>query len=106
MSGYIMVLVTASSKKEAEKIAGAVLKKRLAACVNMIPGIMSLFHWKGKIENAKEVLLLIKTRTQLFGKLEKTVRKNHSYSVPEVVAVPIIKGSDKYLKWIKQETAV
>jgi periplasmic divalent cation tolerance protein len=98
------VLVTAATKKEAEKISKAILRKRLAACVNIVPGLTSFFHWKGKIEKANEFLLLIKTQSELFTDLEKTVKTNHGYSVPEIIAMPITKSSKDYLAWIKKET--
>jgi len=103
-AGFIIVFVTATSKKEAEKISKALLKKRLAACVNIVPGITSLFHWNKKIERAKEFLLVIKTKSALFDKLAKTVKENHSYKIPEIVAMPLIKGSKEYLDWIGKET--
>lgn len=104
MADLIVVLVTATSRTEAEKISKALLKKRLAACVNIIPGLTSFFHWKGKIEKASELLLVIKTRKTLFKKLEKEVKVNHSYSVPEVIALPILEGSKNYTDWLKLET--
>lgn len=104
MAEFIVVLVTATSKVEAQKIAKAVLNKKLAACVNIITGLTSFFSWKGKIEKANELLLVIKTRKTLFKKLEKEILANHSYSVPEVIALPILEGSKKYLDWLRLET--
>ena len=104
MGDYIVVLVTASSKKEAKKITNVILEKKIAACVNMIPGIKSLFHWKGKIDKASEVLLIIKTRKDLFKKLEKIVKQNHSYAVPEIIALSVVQGSKDYLDWIDNVT--
>ena len=103
MTNFIVVLVTATSKVEAQKISKVLLKKRLAACANILPGITSFFHWKGKIQKANEVLLVIKTRKDLFKKLEKEVTINHSYSVPEVIALPILEGSKKYVDWLGSE---
>lgn len=103
VSEFIVVLVTADTKKGAEKIAKALLNKRLAACVNIVPGLTSFFRWKGKTEKANEFLLVIKTQSGLFAELEKTVKANHNYSVPEIIAMPIIKGSKDYLGWIQQE---
>ena len=103
MTKFIVVLVTATSKMEAGKIAKALLKKRLAACVNIIPGLTSFFHWKGKIEKANELLLVIKTKKTLFRKLEKEVLANHSYTVPEVIALPISEGSKNYIGWLESE---
>ena len=104
MSEFIVVLVTATSSDEAEKIATALLTKRLAACVNIVPGLTSMFHWKGKIEKANELLLVIKTKAELFDKLETTVKQNHSYTVPEIISMPILKGSKEYLDWLSDET--
>jgi periplasmic divalent cation tolerance protein len=100
MSKYILVISTASLKKESEKIAKALLDKKLAACINIISGVDSLYTWKGKLERASEYLLLIKTKASLFNKVEKVIKENHSYSVPEVISIEIKKGSKEYLKWL------
>ena len=100
----IVVLVTASSKKEADKIAQGLLEEKLAACVNIVEGLESRFWWQGKIDSAKELLLIIKTRKTLFNKLAKKVRSLHSYTVPEIIAIPIISGSKAYLDWINDCT--
>ena len=104
MTEFIVVLVTATSKMEAQKISKVILNKRLAACVNIIPGLTSFFSWKGKIQKATELLLLIKTKKSLFKRLEKEVKAIHSYSVPELIALPILEGSKDYLDWLKLET--
>ena len=101
---YIVVFVTASNKKEAEHIAREVIKTKLAACVNIITNVQSLFWWQGKIDSAKEALLVIKTRKALFHKLIKKVKSLHSYEVPEIIALPIIAGNTKYLEWINEST--
>lgn len=101
---FIVVLVTASSREEAEKISSALLEKRQAACVNIVPGVASRFWWQGRIDSADEVLLVIKARRSGLEGLTMTVRDNHSYTVPEVVALPIIGGSPGYLEWLGQET--
>ena len=98
---YIVVLVTVPTKSEAEKIAKAILSKKVCACVNIISGIKSIFFWKGKINNAKETLLVIKTKKSAYKNLEKIIKKNHSYTVPEIIALPVILGSKEYLNWIK-----
>ena len=103
MASPILVLSTASSRKEALKIAEILLTKRLAACVNIVPSIISLYWWKGRREKASEVLLLIKSKKSAFKELEKTLRKAHSYEVPEIVALPITAGSAPYLKWMLKE---
>ena len=104
MTDYIVVFVTAPSEKEGEKIAQALLEERLAACVNIVPGLKSVFRWKGKISTEEEVLLLIKTKDRLFEKLKKRVIELHSYDVPEVIALGILAGNEKYLDWLKKET--
>lgn len=101
---HIVVFVTASSKEEAEKITQGLLKDKLAACVNITTGVDSYFWWQGKIDSAKEALLVIKTRKKLFDKLAKKVKKLHSYEIPEIIALPIIKGNKKYLEWINEST--
>jgi periplasmic divalent cation tolerance protein len=99
---FIIVLVTTSKLYEAKKIAQALLVKREAACINIIKGVSSLFRWKGKIQREKEVLLIIKTKRRLFRKMLKTIKKNHSYSVPEIIALPIVAGDEPYLEWIDE----
>ena len=101
---FIVVLVTASSKEEANKIAQGLLQDKLAACVNIIEGIDSRFWWQGKIDSTQEVLLVIKTRKTLFNKLAKKVKSLHSYTVPEIIALPIISGNKTYLDWINDCT--
>jgi uncharacterized protein involved in tolerance to divalent cations len=104
MTDYILVFITASSEKEGEKIAGALVKERLAACVNVLGGIKSTFRWKGQISVEDEVLLIVKTKDKLFQKLKKRVAELHSYDVPEILAIPILAGFEKYLSWIGEET--
>ena len=100
---YLLVLSTASSEKEARKLAQILLDRRLAACVNILPRIESHYWWRGRKEKAREALLLIKTQSSAFKKLEKIIRKHHSYSVPEIIALPILKGSRPYLDWLSRE---
>lgn len=99
---YILVFVTTSTLKEANCIARYLLKKRLAACVNIISDINSIFRWKEKLERASEHLLIIKSRRVLLDKLISSVKKLHSYEVPEVIALPLIGGNNDFLKWIKE----
>lgn len=101
----VVILVTAGSRKEAGKIASGLIREKLAACVNIIGGVHSLFRWQGKIDSAKEVLLVIKTRKQLMGKLIKKIKSLHSYEVPEIIALPVICGDKKYLKWLNECTS-
>jgi periplasmic divalent cation tolerance protein len=96
-----IVLVTCGSAREARKIADTVVQKRLAACVNILPGaIQSIFRWKDKMETAQEILVVIKTNTKRLAELEREVKRLHSYDVPEFVAIPIVAGSREYLGWL------
>jgi len=96
----IIVLITAANKKEADKISKKLIQNKLAACVNIVNGIKSLFWWQGKVDRAKETLLIVKSRQEKFAKIVKLVKANHSYAVPEIIALPIISGFKAYLKWI------
>jgi periplasmic divalent cation tolerance protein len=104
MTDYVMVFITVKSEKEGEKITSALLKEKLAACVNMIGGMKSFFRWKGQITFEDEILLIAKTKDVLFENLKKRVLELHSYEVPEIIAISILAGSEKYLDWIKKET--
>jgi len=97
---YVVVLVTAKNKPEARKISAALIKAKLAACVNIVDKIDSVFFWAGKIDRAKESLLVIKTKKNKFPALVKLVRSVHSYEVPEIIALPIISADKPYLRWI------
>lgn len=99
-------MVTCSSKAEAKKIAGSLLDKRLVACANIVPDIGSRFWWKGKIDNAREVLVIMKTRKENFRKIEREVKRLHSYDVPEIIAIPIMAGNKEYLDWITETVEV
>ncbi len=100
----VVIFVTAANKQEAEKIASSLIRERLAACVNIIKNIHSLFWWEGKVDISKEVLLIVKTKRRLANKLIKKVKSLHSYKVPEIIALPIISGNKEYLKWINDST--
>lgn len=104
MTGHIVVLITVPSPEEGEKIAKALVEKRLVACVNIVSGLSSIYHWQGKICDEKELLLVAKTRDSLFERLEHEVKSIHSYKVPEIIALPIVKGSKEYLDWIYENT--
>ncbi|MBP7836016.1 MAG: divalent-cation tolerance protein CutA [Candidatus Omnitrophica bacterium] len=99
---HIIVLITAGNKKEADKIAKKLVQDKLAACVNIVAGVKSLFWWQGKVERAKETLLIVKSRKEKFNKIVKSVKANHSYAVPEIIAIPIASGFKPYLKWIDE----
>jgi periplasmic divalent cation tolerance protein len=100
MTDKIIVFVTCESREQAEKIAQAVVAEKLAACVNLLPGIRSCYVWERKLTWAEEVLLLIKTTRGRFGQLRDRVKALHSYEVPEVVSVSIDEASQSYLDWI------
>ena len=103
MTDKLVVLVTCSSAAEARRIARAVVEARLAACVNILPGaVISIYRWKGKVETAKERMLLIKTSRKRLAKLREAVERLHSYDVPEFIALPISAGSRGYLNWIEE----
>ena len=103
MTDKFVVLVTCSTPAEAQRIARAVVNTRLAACVNILPGaVQSIYRWKGKIESARERLLLIKTSRKRLAKLQAAVERLHSYDVPEFIAIPIAMGSSGYLSWIEE----
>jgi periplasmic divalent cation tolerance protein len=103
MQDLILVYVTAGSPAEGERLARALVEEQLAACVNRIAPIQSVYRWQGKVEQSEEQLLIIKTVKSLFTALEKRVRELHSYSVPEIIALPIIEGSDDYLQWLAEQ---
>jgi len=104
MDAYIIVLTTFSSKEEAQKVIDIVLKARLIACANIIDKVDSFFHWQGKIENEQETMAILKTQKKHLDELFECIQTHHSYSVPEILALPIYRGSSDYLNWIKKET--
>jgi periplasmic divalent cation tolerance protein len=104
-SGKVVVFVTTSGEEEAEKIAGLLLEQRKAACVSVIPRVSSRFWWEGKLDSAQESLLIIKSRADLVAEITDIVKKAHSYTVPEIVALPIVGGNKDYLDWVDQETS-
>lgn len=104
--GAVVVLSTAASRAEAERIAAALTGERLAACVNLIGPVVSIYRWRGAVERAREVLLVIKTRRTLLGRLGARVRALHGYEVPELLALPVVRGASSYLDWLSGETAV
>jgi len=104
-SGYAIVLSTCKTRPEAETIATRLIQDRSAACVNLVDKVTSIYEWKGKIEKAAEVLLIIKTRASLTDRVEGTIRGFSSYECPEVVVLPISEGSADYLKWLGEVTS-
>ena len=105
MTDKIVVLSTCGSAEEAMRIARALVEKKLAACVNVMPAIHSIYRWKGVIEDDQESLLVIKSSRALFDQLRAEIEKLHSYEVPEVIAVPVVDGSEGYLAWLDRELA-
>ena len=104
MKTYLQVTTTTETKEQAEKIAQYLVEAKLAACVQINGPITSIYRWKGKVENAQEWLCLIKTQDDLYDKVEAAIKKLHPYETPEIIAVPIVKGSKEYLSWLDDET--
>lgn len=104
MSGTdkIVVFITAPSEDEAVKIASALVDEKLAACVNIVPGLRSIYRWEGKICDDREVLMVAKTKQSIFEKLEDRVRSLHPYATPEIIAIPVTAGFEGYLKWVDE----
>ncbi len=100
---YIVVLITAPDEEGAAGIARALVEERLAGCVNILKGVRSIYRWEGRIEDEPEALMVVKTKRALFGELQKRVKELHPYSVPEIVALSIVEGSEGYLGWLDGE---
>jgi len=100
---YVVTLITTPQTEEAKKIGDKLIRDKIAACVNIIPHINSIFWWENKIEEASESLLIIKTTKNKLTELIRVVKENHSYSVPEIIALPISGGNEDYLRWIEEE---
>ena len=105
MTSAVVVLSTAGSPAEAERIATALVEERLAACVNLVAPVTSIYRWQGAIERGSEVLMVIKTRRAAVTKLTARLRALHSYDVPEAIVLPITAGARDYLGWLLRETA-
>ena len=99
-----ITLATCKDRRQAASIARTLVKEKLAACVNIVPAVTSIYVWEGKLEEGREVLLIIKSRMALAAKLTARVKKLHSYSVPEVVTIPIASGNPDYLRWVREAT--
>ena len=104
MSDELIVLVTTSNAEEASRIAEVLVSERLAACVNIVPGIESIYRWDGKVTRDHESLMIIKTAAERYDELERRVKELHSYSTPEVIALKIERGSEQYLEWIRDSS--
>ncbi len=102
MTDKRIILSTAGSREEAERIAGALVERRLAACVNVVGPIASVYRWQGAVERAEEFLMLIKTTAAEFGAVAAAIKELHSYDVPECVELAITAGSEPYLKWLSE----
>ena len=102
---HIVVFITAANNKEAKRIAHRLIKDKLAACANIADEIESFFWWKGKVVQAKEALLIIKSKKEKLAKIIKLVKSLHSYEVPEIIALPIIDGYKPYLEWIDESVS-
>jgi len=98
----VIVLMTTATREEAEKITTRLLDERLIACANITGPVLSLFWWKGEISRENEFLTIMKTRAELFRELAKAVKRMHSYEVPEIIAVPILKGEQSYMEWLNR----
>ncbi len=104
MTNARIVFTTTGSQEEARKIAHALVERRLAACVNIVPQIESVYRWQGKVESAAEWLLIIKTQASAFERVRDAVKELHSYDLPECVMLEVAAGSKKYLDWIAENT--
>ena len=106
MTDKIVVLVTCKSARQAQTIARKLVEQRLAACGNVFEApVRSIYRWKGKVDSAREYLLILKSSRRRFAALEKAVRRLHSYDVPEIIALPVVAGSRAYLGWISESTS-
>lgn len=96
----IIVMITAGSRVEAETLAKTIVERRLAACVQILPEMLSVYRWQGTVQRSSEHLLLVKTMHARFAELEREVRLEHTYDTPEVIAIPVVVGSEDYLEWL------
>jgi periplasmic divalent cation tolerance protein len=106
MTDKIVLFTTVASPEEADRLARALVDRRLAACVTILPQARSVYRWQGRVEESTELLLLIKSRRPLFAALSEAVRALHSYEIPELIALPVVDGNPPYLDWIDHETEV
>jgi len=105
MTDKIVVLSTCASEEEAEKLAREMVEQRLAACVNVLPGIRSYYRWQGKLESSGECLLVIKSSRERFDLLRGALEKAHSYDIPEIIALPVVEGAANYMNWLQANLA-
>jgi periplasmic divalent cation tolerance protein len=104
MTDFCVVFVTCPAGPDAENLAARLVEEKLAACVNVVSGVRSVYAWEGKLERSSEALLVIKSRRALFGELERFVRAHHPYTCPEIVSLPLVEGAAPYLDWIRANT--
>ncbi len=100
MTDKRIVFTTASSKEEAEKLARHLVDRRLAACVNILPQVSSIYRWQGNVEESREWLLIVKTTAAVFGEVQRAIAELHSYELPECICLAVEEGSSAYLQWI------
>jgi periplasmic divalent cation tolerance protein len=103
MTDIVTILCTCGTEEEAQAIGNALVEARLAACVNLLPGIQSIYRWQGKVETAQEVLLLIKATEDHFPAVRDRITELHTYDTPEIIAVPVVDGLDKYIAWVREQ---
>lgn len=103
---HVVVMVTADSEEQAKRICDILLERKVIACANIVRGVESFFWWKGKVDHSRELLLLMKSRSELLDEIVRLVRENHSYDVPEVVALPLVGGNPEYLRWIDDSVEI
>jgi periplasmic divalent cation tolerance protein len=106
MDDTVVVLTSLPDREAAIRLAHELVAKKLAACVNVLAECTSVYRWKGAVENAREVLVLIKTRAVRYTELEAAIRGLHPYELPEIIAVPVVRGFDDYLRWVADETRI
>jgi len=104
MNEFLLVLTTVSSEDEGRAIAQKIVEDRLAACVSELSAVRSFYWWEDRMNDEQEFILIIKTRTSLFKEVEEKIKTLHSYEVPEIIALPVLAGSEDYLEWIRQST--
>jgi len=104
MANYMVIFITTSSIDEAKKLGRTLVEEKLVACSNILSPVHSIYQWKGEMCEGEEALLVLKTKRELFRQIESRVRELHSYDVPEIIAMPIIEGSEDYLSWVESET--
>ena len=103
---FFIILSACPTQRSAHQLARLLVRKKLAACINIIPGIQSYFWWKGKVDKAREFLLIIKTKRECFEDITKVLQKTHPYEIPEIIGFPLEKGFRKYLRWLEDSLAL